>query len=113
MKINIPSFLKLLYSKLDAEDMAEARYFMSCMVAFLVSEDIVETRGSVIDKVIADKIAFKESISVETSDITEKFVFIKLVCWGYVEHKTVSKGSYPYSCHAETYFWIRRHKLIL
>ena len=52
---------------------------MSCMVAFPVSEAVVETWGSVIDKVIADKIAFKESISVETSDITEKFVFIKLV----------------------------------
>ena len=56
--------------------MAEVKYFMSCMITFPVSEAVVETWGSVIDSVIANKIAFKESESVETADTTEKVVFI-------------------------------------
>ena len=79
VKINTSSFLKLLYSKLDVDNMAEVRYFMSCMITFPVSEAVVETWGSVIDRVIANKIAFKESESVETTDTPEKVVFIKLI----------------------------------
>ena len=56
--------------------MAEVKYFMSCMITFPVSEAVVGTLGSVIDSVIANKIAFKESESVETADTTEKVVFI-------------------------------------
>ena len=58
--------------------MAEVKYFMFCMITFPVSEAVFETWGSVIDSVIANKIAFKESESVETADTTEKVVFIKL-----------------------------------
>ena len=75
MNMNTSQFLKLLYSSLDTDSMAEARYFMSCMIVFPVSE----TWGSVTDKVIMNKIAFKESDHVDISDITEKIVFIKLV----------------------------------
>ena len=78
VKINTSSFLKLLYNRLDVDSMAEVKYFMSCMITFPVSEAVVETWGSVIDSVIANKIAFKESESVETADTTEKVVFIKL-----------------------------------
>ena len=76
VKINTSSFLKLLYSRLDVDSMAEVKYFMSCMITFPVSEAVVGTLGSVIDSVIANKIAFKESESVETADTTEKVVFI-------------------------------------
>ena len=57
--------------------MAEVKYFLSCVVSFPVSEAIVESWGSVIDKVINDKGVFKESSS-DTADIIEKFVFIKV-----------------------------------
>ena len=77
--LNIVSFLKLLYNSLDIDTMREVRYFMSCVVAFPVSEAVVETWGSVIDKVIASKISFKESEDIEKVDITEQIVFLKLV----------------------------------
>ena len=72
------SILKQMYDKLDHKNMAEIKYFLSCIAAFPVSEAIVESWGSVIDKVISDKIAFKESEDIDIADITEKFVFIKL-----------------------------------
>ena len=59
--------------------MREDRYIMSCVVAFPVSEAVVETWGSVIDKVISSKISFKESEAIEKVDITEQIVFLKLV----------------------------------
>ena len=77
--LNIVSFLKLLYNSLDIDTMGVVRYFMSCVVAFLVSEAVVETWGSVIDKVISSKISFKESEDIEKVDITEQIVFLKLV----------------------------------
>ena len=43
VKINTSSFLKLLYSRLDVDSMAEVKYFMSCMINFPVSEAVVET----------------------------------------------------------------------
>ena len=46
---------------------------------FPVSEAIFESWGSVIDKVINDKVAFAESVDVSRIDITEKFVYIKIV----------------------------------
>ena len=73
---NTQKLLKQIYGKADADSMAEARYFLSCVVCFPVSEAIVESWGSVIDKVISNKVAFKES-SDESADITEKVVFIK------------------------------------
>ena len=57
--------------------MAVVKYFLSCIVSFPVSEAIVESWGSVIDKVINDKVAFTESSS-DTADIIEKFVFTKM-----------------------------------
>ena len=72
---NTQKLLKQIYGKADADSMAEARYFLSCVVCFPVSEAIVESWGSVIDKVISNKVAFKES-SDESADITEKVVFI-------------------------------------
>ena len=45
--------------------MGEVRYFMSCVVASPVSEAVVETWGSVTDKVISSKISLKESEVVE------------------------------------------------
>ena len=59
--------------------MRQSKYFMSCVVAFPVSEAVVETWGSVIDKVISSKIDFKESTSIEMVDITEQIAFLKLV----------------------------------
>ena len=52
---------------------------MSCVVAFPVSEAIVESWGSVIDNVISQKTAFKEADSPDEADMTEKVVFVKLV----------------------------------
>ena len=52
---------------------------MSCVITFPVSEAIVESWGSVIDTVVSNKVAFKESDTPNMIDITEKFVFIKLV----------------------------------
>ena len=55
----------------------EKKTFLSCVVSFPVSEAIVESWGSVIDKVINDKVAFQESSS-DTAAIIEKFVSIKV-----------------------------------
>ena len=71
--------LKDVYSKLDQDTLSEVKYFMSAVVAFPVSEAIVESWGSVIDNVISNKIAFKEADSPDITDMTEKVVFIKLV----------------------------------
>ena len=68
-----------MYSKLDQDTLSEVKYFMSAVVAFPVSEAIVESWGSVIDNVISNKIAFKEADSPDITDMTEKVVFIKLV----------------------------------
>ena len=76
-QMNTVKFLKQVYSKLDSDSMAEVKYFLSCIITFPVSEAIVESWGSVIDKVIADKVAFKESTG-DDADITEKLVFIKV-----------------------------------
>ena len=73
--------------------MSEARYLMSWIVTFPVSEAIVESWGSVIDKVINDKVAFKESVNQDSVDITEKFVFIKVVgpCAGATSNRKLFK----------------------
>ena len=76
-QMSTPKFLKHVYGKLDPDCMAEVKYFLSGVVSFPVSEAIVESWGSVIDKVINDKVAFKESSS-DAADIIEKFVFIKV-----------------------------------
>ena len=78
-QINSSLFLKNVFSSLDDDTMYEIKYLMSCVVTFPVSEAIVESWGSVIDKVINDKVAFAESVDVSRIDITEKFVFIKIV----------------------------------
>ena len=76
-QINSSLFLKKIFSSLDDDTMYEIKYLMSCVVTFPVSEAIVESWGSVIDKVINDKVAFAESVDVSRIDITEKFVFTK------------------------------------
>ena len=52
--------------------MTGIEYFLSCIAAFPVSEAIIESWGSVIDKVISDETAFKESEDTDIADITEK-----------------------------------------
>ena len=74
-QINSSLCLKKIFSSLDDDTMYEIKYLMSCVVTFPVSE----SRGSVIDKVINDKVASAESVDVSRIDITEKFVFIKIV----------------------------------
>ena len=69
----------MLYYKLDQHTLSEIKHFMSCVVAFPVSEAIVESWGSVIDNVISHKTAFKEADSPDEADMTEKVVFVKLV----------------------------------
>ena len=64
------SFLKLLYKNIDT--LREVRYFVSCIVAFPVSEAVVETLGSVIDNVIISKIAFKDSEAIDMVGMTVK-----------------------------------------
>jgi len=49
------------------------------VITFPVSEAIVESWGSVIDTIVSNKVAFKESATPDMADITEKFAFIKLV----------------------------------
>ena len=75
--LNKTKFLKQVYWESDADCMTEARYFLSCVVSFPVSEAIVESWGSVIDKVISDKVAFKES-SDDSADISEKLLVLLL-----------------------------------
>ena len=48
---------------------------MFCVVTIPISEAIVESWGSVIDTIVRNKVAFKESDSSDTVDVTEKFLF--------------------------------------
>ena len=73
------NILKFTYSNLEGHSLLVVKQFMSSVVAFPISEAIVESWGSVIDNVMADKIAFKESNGSDITDYTEKIVFIKLV----------------------------------
>ena len=82
----------MLYYKLDQHTIKT-----SCVVAFLVSEAIVESWGSVIDNVISHKTAFKEADSPDEVDMTEKVVFVKLVwpiCWGCIKQKALYKSAH-------------------
>ena len=84
--------LKMLYYKLDQHTLSEIKHFMSCVVAFSVSETIVKSWGSDIENVISHKTAFKEADSPDEVDMTEKVVFVKLVlpiCWGCIKQKFI------------------------
>ena len=78
-QISYPMIIKQVYNELNQDTCAEARHFMSCVITFPVSEAIVESWGSVIDTIVSNKVAFKESATPDMADITEKFAFIKLV----------------------------------
>ena len=66
-QISFTLLLKEVFHKLDDDTMSEVKYFMSCGMAFLVSEAIVESWGSVIDSMITSKIGFKKFSNVESS----------------------------------------------
>ena len=53
--------LKDVDGKPDQGTVSEVKYFMPAVVAFPVSEAIVETWGSVIENVFSNKIIFKEA----------------------------------------------------
>ena len=61
--------LKQVYCKVNEDTKAEIEYFISCVVTIPVSEVIVKFWGSVIDKIVRDKVV----------DVTVKFLFTKLV----------------------------------
>ena len=92
-KKNSSMFLKQVFGLLEDDSVSEARYLMSCIVTFPVSEAMVESWRSVIGKVINDKVAFKESVNQDSIDITEKFVFIKVVgpCVGATSNRKLFK----------------------
>lgn len=52
---------------------------MFCVVNFPIFEAIAKFWGSVIAKIVRDKMAFKEFDSFDTVDITVNFLFTKLV----------------------------------
>ena len=76
---SVSMLLKQVYGKLDDDTMSEVKYLMSWIVTFPTSEAIVESWGSTIDSLIRNKVAFKESNTVDIVDVTEEFPFIKLV----------------------------------
>ena len=92
-QINSSMFLEQVFELLEDDSMSEARYLMSCIVTFPVSEAIVESWVSMIDKVINAKVAFKVSVNQDSIDITEIFVFIKVVgpCAGATSNRKLFK----------------------
>ena len=49
------------------------------LITFPGSEAIIESWGSVIDKIVRNKVEFKEYDSFDIVNVTENFLFIKLV----------------------------------
>ena len=75
--ITMISLLKHIYRD-NVDHYKIACKFMSFIVSFPVSEAIVESWGSAIDKIIKDKCSFKEHLDLDEIDLIEKLVFIKL-----------------------------------
>ena len=76
---SVAILLKQVLGKLDDDTMPEVKHLMSYIVTFHISDAIVESWGSTLDSLISNKVAFKESNTVDIVDVTEKFAFIKLV----------------------------------
>ena len=53
--------LNQVYCKLNEDTMAEVKCFMSCVVTIPISDAVVESWGFIIDAIIRNKVAFKES----------------------------------------------------
>ena len=67
--------LKQTYSKLHDNTMAKVKI----LITFPGSEAIIESWASVIDKIVRNKVEFKEYDSFDIVNVTENFLFIKLV----------------------------------